>query len=144
MSRRVISDKYRLELHWSKVIYDREGMIKFINPCFSGPGLKNSAKINDNDFISLDMTSQHTIFIPNYYIAKLSWEKATYLNNKVLLGDTTLMDKNINVTPKLKNDDYFVIDLKEHEEKTHAFNLVYYCEMRNNKDGYYDYLNGRK
>ena len=75
----MISEKYRLELHWDKLNYRAEGKTcELINARFKGPALSLAAHINPNDHIKLDFCPQYTILIKNYYVATLSWSEVVY------------------------------------------------------------------
>ncbi len=120
-----ISEKYRLEVHWAKVIYEQEGVAKLLNCYFSGPALKDAAIINGDDFISLDFAKQYIVFVPHYYIVKLSWGNVRQTSTNVDLDNALLTNKYVNSIPKLSNDDYIVIDTKNHEDDKHNFNITY-------------------
>lgn len=124
-----ILNKYRLELHWDKVEYPDEELAILKGAYFSGPVLKDAAKINDNDQLLLDMTSQHSILIPDYYHAALKWGKVEYQRDKVFLKDSTIRGKYVNSIETLEDTDWIVIDCKEHEEAKHPFHLVYWAEI---------------
>ena len=123
----ILSEKFRLELHWKEIKYEAEERCKLIDACFSGPVLSIAQKIEENSFIDLDFYEQYSIITKNYYVARFSWNKVIYnKDNTVSLGDAYLShNKDLNKVPKLKNNDFIVIDTKGHEEETHAFNLVY-------------------
>lgn len=120
-----ISEKYRLELHWEKAIYEQEGIAKLMGCSFAGPALKEAAAVNENDFISLDFANQYLFFVPSYYIAKLSWKQVSQSSNIIHLYDALLTNKHVNSVPKLKDDDFIVIDTKNHEDDKHNFHLTY-------------------
>lgn len=127
MEKFLLSEKYRLKLHWKKASYEREGICKLEGARFSGPALQIANKINDNDSINIDFYKQYIILVKNIYVAKLSWGEIKYnrngtisLKNAVLKHDTEL-----NRVPKLKDTDYIVIDTKNHEEAVHHMHLVY-------------------
>jgi hypothetical protein len=121
-----LGERYKLELHWEKVKYEQDGMCKLIGAYFSGPALSNAEKINDNDSIKLDFFTQYLVFVKNVYIGDLSWNEVVYNGKKVILKDAKIMhDTELNKVPKLRNDDYLVIDTSNHEMALHAFNLLY-------------------
>ena len=132
-------DRYRLELHWSDVIYEREGVAKLSGAYFSGPALKISQKLNDKDEINIDMTNQYVIFVPNFYIAKLKWDGIEYTATSVKLKTAIIENKFVNSIPQLKKNDYFVIDTFKHEEQTHAFHLNYDCYLVDELDELYKF-----
>jgi hypothetical protein len=125
MERFIISERYRLEIHWKKVKYEID-QIALIEGCYlSGPVLKEAVKLNDQDYIDLDFVGQYLVFVDNYYIARLSWNDVEHRPEKIFLRDVKLENKNLNVVPKLNNNDYIVVDTKDHEEETHMYHLVY-------------------
>lgn len=122
--------KYRLELHWDSVSYQEDGVAVLHGAYFSGPVLKDAARINDNDQLIVDMTTQHKIFIPEYYQASLKWSAVTYKDGKVFLSNATLKGKYVNSIDTLRDSDWLLIDCANHEEKKHPFHLVYWAEVR--------------
>jgi len=123
----LISERYRLELRWEKASYERDGLCKLENACFSGPALSIAEKINNNDSINLDFYKQYLVFVKNVYVAKLSWGEVVYnKNNTVMLKDALVShDTELNRVPKLSDTDYIVIDTAKHEADVHQFHLVY-------------------
>ena len=73
----------------------------------------------------LDFATQYVVFIKYYYVAKLSWRGVNRLIDKICLSNVTLSNRYINSVPKLNDDDYIVIDTKEHENAKHQINLSY-------------------
>lgn len=125
-----VSSNYKLELRWSGVRYDTDDTA-FLSECyFSGPVLKNTAKINSNDQILLDMTYQHKIMIPDFYQATLRWREVEYKGDRVFLKEATIKGKHVNSLEKLRANDWILIDCSKHEERSHPFWLVYWAEVR--------------
>jgi len=124
-----LGERYRLELHWKKVNYDRKGLCKLFNAYFSGPALQIAAKMNNDDSINLDFYKQYLILVNNVYVARLSWKEVVYnKNNTITLKNAIIShDTELNRVPKLKNSDYIVIDTEKHEEETHNFYMSYDC-----------------
>ena len=122
-----LSDRYRLELHWKTVLYEQDGVCKLIGAYFKGPALSEAARINDNDYLLLDFFRQYFMVVNNVYVAKFSWGKVEYKNDgTVQLSDTFIThDSELNRVPKLKKDDYLIIDTSNHTIDLHAYNLVY-------------------
>lgn len=123
----LLSEKYRLEIHWDRVEKDENyGILYFTNPRFSGPVLKVADKINDIDEIRLDFCSQYTILVKNIYTATFMWEGVIYKDNIIYLKKAVLTyDNDIEGIPTLKDDDYIVIDTRNHENEKHYYNLLY-------------------
>lgn len=120
-----ISERYRLELHWGKVVYERDGTAKFTSCYFCGPVLSDIDSIQGNDMINLDFEKQYSSLITTYYIAVLSWGSIEVTPEKILLRDVIMTNRYINSVPKLHNDDYIVIDTSDHTMDKHYKNLNY-------------------
>lgn len=126
MKQFLLSEKYRLDLRWKKVVYEKDGVCELIGASFSGPVLSIADQINPNDHIMLDFYSQYVVIVSNVYVAKLSWEDVVYENNIVYLKNAKIThDTELNKVPKLNDVDYLVIDTKNHESDKHRFNLTY-------------------
>lgn len=127
MEKFLLAEKYRLELHWSEVVYEKDGVCKLIDAFFSGPALQIAEKINENDSINIDFYKQYIILVKDVYVAKLSWDGVVYnKNNTVSLRDAKLMhDSELNRVPKLRDSDSLVIDTRDHESPIHHLHLVY-------------------
>ena len=123
----MVSEKYRLELHWESVKYEAKDYCKLVNAYFSGPALSVAEKIQGNDHINLDFFEQYSIITRNAYVAKFSWGDVIYnKDNTITLKDAVIShDKDLHKVPKLHDKDYIVIDTKDHEADVHHFNLVY-------------------
>lgn len=123
----LLSERYKLELHWEKAVYEREGVCRLKNAFFSGPALSIAEKINSNDNISVDFYKQYIILTKFVYVVKLSWDDVVYnKNNTVALKNAVLShDKELNRVPKLKDTDFVVINTENHESAVHHLNLVY-------------------
>lgn len=116
----LMSEMYRLEIHWEKALYNNEGICELNNAYFSGPVLNKAAKIKDNDNIMLDFFSQYISLAKSVYVGKLSWGEVVYSENKVFIKDAILThESELNRVPQLKNDDYLVIDTANHEGHLH-------------------------
>lgn len=123
----LLGEKYRLELHWKKAIYENSGVCKLIDAYFFGPALQIAEKINENDSINIDFYKQYIIFVKNIYVVKLSWQEVAYnKDGTVSLKDAKLTHySELNRVPRLKDSDYLVIDTQNHEAAVHHLNLVY-------------------
>ncbi len=137
----LLSNKYRLELHWEKVLFEITGRAKLIKAYFCGPALSIADKINENDKIIIDMTEQYLIFLPYFYLANLSWKTVVYSKDgkKVYLNDVVIENKHVNSIPKLENNDYFVFDVSDHEENVHMFNPNYMAYLVNEEGELYNF-----
>lgn len=134
-----ISERYRLELHWSGVDYLEDGKAVLKGCYFSGPVLNQVMELQSNDSIDMDFVNQYYIFIESYYIAKLSWGEVKHTNNKIFLYNVLLENKFLNSIPKLNNDDYIIIDTSKHEDEQHMYNLVYTSYLIRNDGTFYDF-----
>ena len=122
--------KYRLELRWDKVEYSREAVAVLKGAYFTGPVLKDAAQLEDEDQLILDMTAQHIIFvIPEYYQATLKWKGVEYKDDKIFLKESWIEGKYINSVETLEDNDFILIDCREHEKEKHPFLLVYWAEV---------------
>jgi len=140
MARFLLSERYRLELHWEKVKYIRDDICELIGALFSGPALLNAEKINDNDSIKLDFFKQYLIFVKDVYVGELSWAEVIYRDKIVILKDAKIThDSESNKIPKFNNTDYLVIDTANHEMAVHAFNLVYTTYVLNKEGEPYNF-----
>jgi len=120
-----ISEKFRLEIHWSRSIYDREGIAKLDGCYLSGPVIKEVAQMNEEDRMKLDFSNQYLVFVPYFYIATLYWKGIRRVSDKIHLDNVLLTNDNLNAVPKLNDNDYIVIDTKDHEDEKHQYSLVY-------------------
>jgi hypothetical protein len=123
--------KYRLELHWDSVEYAEDDRAVFKGAYFTGPVLSDAAQINDDDELILDITKQHVILaaMEDFYQAVLKWKGVDYKDDKVFLKECWVKGKYVNSLEKLENDDWILIDCREHEEENHPFLLVYWAEI---------------
>jgi len=126
-----ILNKYRLELRWNGVEYNQEDLAQLKGAYFTGPVLKETAQVRENDQMTLDMTHQHKIYIPDYYQAILRWSGVEYKDGKIFLTGATIKGKYVNSISRLRSNDWILIDCADHEEKKHAFHLVYWSEVIN-------------
>jgi len=135
-----LSERYRLELHWKETIYEQDGLCKVIGAYFSGPALAEAMRLNDNDYIMLDFFSQYIVLVKNVYVAKFSWSGVEYTKNNILLLNTFIThNTELNRVPKLKDNDYLVIDTKGHEIEDHPYNLVYKTYVVNENTNLYKF-----
>jgi hypothetical protein len=122
-----LSERYKLELHWDRAIYDNPGICRLDKAYFSGPALSEALKLNDSDYIMLDFFAQYIILVKDVYVAKFSWSGVKYRDNgNISMSNTYIThDTELNRVPKLKDSDYLVIDTKGHDVEDHPYNLVY-------------------
>ena len=128
-----VLNKYRLELHWDTVEYNRDDVAVLKDAYFEGPVLQEAAQLNEEDSLVMDMTNQHMIFMPDYYQATLSWKGVVYKEGRIYFKETHIKGKYVNSIETLKDTDWILMDCKEHEMATHVFNLVYWAEVRNSE-----------
>lgn len=111
-----VLSKYRLELHWDEVIY-KEDVAFLKGAYFTGPVLKDAAKLEEEDEIILDLTSQHSIFIPDHYQAVLHWKGIEYLGDRIYLKEAWIKGRYVNSIETLKDHDWILINCKGHDIK---------------------------
>ncbi len=135
----LISERYKLELHWKKVRYeiDQEAILE--GCYFSGPVLNEVWQLEQEDHIDLDFAGQYIVFVDFYYVARLFWKGVNHTQEKIELSNVLLKNKNLNVVPKLKNDDYIVIDTQGHEDIAHRYNLIYPSYLLRSDGTLYDF-----
>jgi hypothetical protein len=136
----LLSEKYKLEIHWEKTNYENDGICNLENAYFSGPVLSIAEKIKPNDNINLDFYKQYIVLTKNVYVANLSWGDVINGDNKVVLKTAKIThDTELNRVPKLKNTDYLVVDTSGHENEGHAYNFVYPTYVINIDSNLYDF-----
>ena len=128
-----ILNKYRLEVHWDAIEYIKDDVARLKGAYFEGPVLQDAAKLNESDSLVLDMTKQHMIFIPDYYQSTLRWEGVDYKDGRIYLKEASIKGKYVNSIETLKDNDWILIDCREHEMETHVFHLVYWAEVQNSE-----------
>lgn len=121
----LLGERYRLEVRWSRVVYEKEGEATLEGCYFSGPVLKEVAQIEQQDHMDLDFVNQYRVFVNQFYIARLSWNGVKQTLGKIYLRDVTFTNRHVNSVPKLNDDDYILINTANHEEEKHQYNLVY-------------------
>jgi len=119
------NDRFRLEIRWEKVYYEIDGLAKFKNCYLTGPVLKELDRLNKEDYIFLDFSKQYKLFIPSYYIAKFYWNGVKYFDSIIKLDEVLLENKYITSVPKLKNDDFIIVDTSNHTDDKHSMYLTY-------------------
>ena len=141
MDKFVFSDRYRLELHWEKAVYEKEGVCNLNGAYFSGPALSEAARINDNDHLLLDFFDQYMVLVDNVYVAKFSWEQVEYVDSgKVCLLNTSITHASeLNKVPKFKDNDYLIIDTSNHTTELHTYNLLYKTYVVNSDTNLYKF-----
>jgi len=141
MEKFVLSDRFRLEVHWKKTVYNKENICGLKAAYLSGPALAEALRLEHNDHIMLDFFKQYVILVENVYVAKLSWGEVTYnKNGSISLANAFIThDTELNKVPKLKNNDYLVIDTSDHEVETHPYNTVYKTYVVNENTNLYKF-----
>jgi len=132
----LLSEKYRLEIHWDNIEYFDENKCRLIGAYFSGPVLNNAERVNDNDSINLDFCKQYYILVKEVHVLNFSWGKVEYKDNKIFLEDAIITYQE---DMKLKSDDYVVINTYNHEMAVHAFNLLYDSYLVNKDNELYSF-----
>lgn len=137
----LLSEKYRLELHWKEVLRPKVGIMHLTEAYFSGPVLSHADEIKSNDGIKLDFCFQMVILVKNVYVANLHWGEVVYNKNNTVTLKTAIIEYDISIKgiPNLKNKDYIVIDTKNHENEKHMYNLLYPAYVINDDKELYNY-----
>lgn len=139
----IVDDKYRLELRWSGVSYSK-GQCIFKDAAFSGPTMKYADKIGPNNSILLDLYKQFFMYAKAAYLATLSWDNVSYLQDGMVahLSNVRLNHINeLNKFPKIRSTDYIVINTKGHDSETHMFNPTYVATVVNSTGEAYNFWN---
>lgn len=141
MGKFLLSEKYRLELHWKGVLRPKAGIMFLTDAYFSGPALAQAEKINDDDHIQIDFCSQFIVLVKSVYVAKFLWGEVTYNKNGTIgLKNARIeYDPEVKGIPNLESKDYLVIDTKNHENEKHMFNIFYTAYVVNKDDELYNY-----
>lgn len=141
MEKFLLSERYRLELHWKKVIYEQQGICRLEDAYFSGPALSHANKINCNDHIMIDFYSQYITLVKSVFVAKLSWGDVVYNGDGTISLKDVLIehDVELNNVPQLNDTDRLVINTSDHEEAVHAQHLVYKTYVVNNNGKEYNF-----
>jgi len=141
MNEFAISERFRLELHWSKILRSKAGEMHLIDAYFSGPVLKQAEKINSNDHIQIDFCSQFLVLVRSVFVAKFSWGEVSYhKDNKVYLKNAIIThDPMIEGIPSIDDTDYLVIDTKNHENEKHLHNMFYDVYIIGKDNNLHDY-----
>lgn len=111
--------KYRLELRWESVSCSKGDVAILKGAYFSGPVLKDAEKLQDEDKLIIDMTQQHWVFPPmqDFYQATLFWKGVEYKGDRIFLKEARIEGKYVNSIAPLTNDNWILIDCKEHDTK---------------------------
>ena len=127
----MVLERNRLELHWDKVQYPEEGVAVLYGAYLCGPVFKDAAQIQDNDRLTLDLTKQHQMYIPNFYQATLTWKRAIHKieQGKVFLEEAIVKNKFLTSLERLSDEDYILVDCKGHDHRSHAYNLIYLAQV---------------
>ena len=134
-------DRFRLELHWSSLSYDLDGICFLKDAYFSGPALSEALKLNEEDFIYLDLYRQYITLVRNVYVVKFSWRGVEYSKDRTIkLGFSKIEHATeLNRVPKLKHNDYLVIDTSDHEDEKHQYNMLYKSYVVNEDTQLYNF-----
>jgi hypothetical protein len=137
----LLSEKYRLEIRWSKVLRPKAGVMAFEDAKFFGPALKMADPIKSNDSISLDFCSQYTIITKGAYVGRFYWGEVIYnKDGTVSLKDARLeYNPTIKEIPNLEDNDHLVIDTRNHENEKHYINMLYNTYVVNADSELYDF-----
>jgi len=137
----LLSERYRLELHWTKVLRPKTGIMHLTDAYFSGPALTQADKINEDDSIRLDFCSQLIVMVKSVYVGDLKWGGVVYnKNGTITLKNARIeYDPDIKGIPNLETKDSLVIDTSGHENDKHLYNLLYPAYVIDRDSELYDY-----
>lgn len=140
MEKFLLSERFRLELHWQECIHNKVGEMHFVGAYFTGPVLKEATKLNQVDHITLDFCHQTMVMVNNVYIGTFAWGGVEYKNNKIFLKAAVMLyDEKLKNIPKLNDTDYLVIDTRDHENEKHNYNTLYPTYVVGKDSELYDY-----
>ena len=135
----MISERYRLEVHWKEAIYEKDEFFRLKGCYLSGPVLREVSQLEQEDSILLDFTKHYLLIVPMYYIARLSWSGVINVGDKVFLNNAIINSEKDFKVPKLKDNDYLVVDTKGHEDEKHYNNLTYESYLLSNDGTLYNF-----
>jgi len=115
MDKFLISEQYRLDIKWNKLIREKEGIAKLEGCTLSGPVINQVVGINHKDRILLDFGKQYRIFIDSYYVLILEWEGFERRDVGFLLKNAMLKSRRLEFSPTLKDTDYITVDTETHD-----------------------------
>jgi hypothetical protein len=139
MKKFLITERYRLEIRWSKVRYEDDEIAQVDGCYLTGPVLKDANQLSQEDYIDLDFGKQYIILLQDYYITRLAWKGVRYVEDRIELDNVTLTNKHINSIPKLQDGDHIVVDTKNHEDTKHPFHLTYTSYLLGPDGALYDF-----
>lgn len=113
--KQILNTKNKLWISWSKVVHQGDGIINLINPKFNGYVLSDCEPIPDSGTITLDLTYQYLLHIPQPYLIKLSWEdKYKQDKEEVLFKKMIIQDGFLGKLALLTDRDYLLLDCTDH------------------------------
>lgn len=139
MERFNISEKYRLEIRWDKIESLGDYAVRLIGCRLEGPVLADIVALQKKDSIRLDFSKQYIILVHDYYIATLSWDGYTRIDNIIYLDNVILKNKHVESVPPLGPKDYIVIDTANHEDEKHNYYLNYVSYLVKNDGALYTF-----
>jgi hypothetical protein len=134
-----VAERFRLEIYWSKAIYKKEGETSLVGCYLIGPVIKEIDQMEQEDSIALDFGNQYRIFVPQYYVARLSWKGVVHTPTKIYLDNVVLSNKFTNSIPNLNDDDFMVVNTKDHTDTKHEYHLMYLAYLINNEGELYNF-----
>ncbi len=139
MNQFLSNERFKLELHWQEALYEIEAECCLKGAYFSGPAMQMAQEINQIDSMMLDLYSQYLHLVKGAYVLTLSWKGVIYDGiGKAFLKDAKLTkNEELNTVPILNNNDYFVIDTRDHEASIHHFHFLYKSVLVNETDTLY-------
>lgn len=118
------------DIHWDHVRFADMQTLLLEDVTLTGPGIQQSYKLQDKDYIQLDMTKQFSPIIGSHYIALFMWQGVEYNARGVHVKSCMLRDANVKVSQRMFPDDFIRVYLTGHDEQSHVRNVVYFAELR--------------
>ena len=115
MEKFLISEQYRLDIKWDRVIREKEGLARLEGCTLSGPVMGQVVGINHKDKIALDFGKQYRIFMGSYYVLTLEWEGFERRDNVFLLKNSIIRSRRLEFSPTLKDTDYIAVNTETHD-----------------------------
>jgi hypothetical protein len=121
-----MKNRFKLYLSWESIEYKSSTKIALTGARLFGPVLKEVARINSNDSIHLDLTSQFIITSGAWEIAIFSWGEVLKQSNEYIeLSGASIESEQLVNFKKLSNTNMLLIDTEAHQEEKHMYNFVY-------------------
>ena len=115
MEKFLLSEQYRLDIKWDKVLREKEGLARLEGCMLSGPVMSQVVGINHKDKILLDFGKQYRVFMDSYYVLTLEWEGFEGRESGILLKKAMLRSRRLDFSPTLRDNDSIVVNTETHD-----------------------------